>query len=387
MTLRTRGSHFWLLRLTTVLIATAVLVTVVEVAFWILPIREASPRLLPNGDDPIARFHPNRQWLYAAGWDFYIVNEMRTNNAGWVSDIDYVREARSPLLAFVGDSFVEDDHLPWADTCHGRLTRSLEEKTRVYSFGMNGAPLSQYLAYVEHARDSHWPDALVIPIIENDFDQSFREFLHTDRHRVIFTFADRPDGELALIPPSAPAERPTDGFRRLRRWVNQNSALLRYRYLHVRETRIYMNDERRRNDYNPTGMSDIPFMWTDPAAAHPDRVAVSRRAVDAFLRMLPERSGLPPQRIVFVVDATRPYRYSEGWEHRWDGSFHDVMRRHFMDRARADGYEVIDMHPVFVDHYRSYRQPFNWPRNIHWNALGHRLCADQVARSRMLQRL
>ena len=63
------------------------------------------------------------------------------------------------------------------------------------------------------------------------------------------------------------------------------------------------------------------------------------------------------------------------------------MRRYFMDQARADGYEVIDMQPVFVDHYRSHRQPFNWLRNIHWKALGHGLCAEQVGRSQALHRL
>ena len=77
-------------------------------------------------------------------------------------------------------------------TCHGhdwQPGRRLEPPRRVegvhcgasteipvYSFGMNGAPLSQYLAYAEHARDMYRPDALVIPIIENDFGESFRQF-------------------------------------------------------------------------------------------------------------------------------------------------------------------------------------------------------------------
>ena len=72
---------------------------------------------------------------------------------------------------------------------------------------------------------------------------------------------------------------------------------------------------------------------------------------------------------------------------RWDESYNDVMRRYFMDEARADGYEVIDMQPVFVDHYRSHGEPFNWTRDKHWNALGHGLCAEQVARSHVMGRL
>ena len=68
------------------------------------------------------------------------------------------------------------------------------------------------------------------------------------------------------------------------------------------------------------------------------------------------------------------------------GSYHDVVRRYFMDRARAGGYDVIDMQPVFVEHYRSHEEPFNWTRDAHWNALGHGLCADQVGRSQVLHR-
>ena len=382
-----RGPRLWLLRLASTLIGLAVLLAVLELTFRFLPIRAATPRLLPSGDDRIARFHPNERWRYSAGWNFFIVNELRTNNAGWVSEIDYVREADRPLLAFVGDSFVQGDHLPWADTCHGRLARRLEEEIRVYSFAINGAPLSQYLAYAEHARDTYRPDALVIPIIGNDFAESFRPYQAARNHAIYFAFEEESDGELMLVPPEESPEPPQSLFRRLRRWVNEHSRVLRYRAYNVRLTRLRFHEERRRNDPNAAGTPGLPFAETDPAKKHPDRVAASYRAVDAFLRMLPERSGLAPQQIAFVVDGIRPYRYTEGWEHRWDESFHDVMRRYFMDEARADGYDVIDMQPVFVDHYRSHQQPFNWLRDTHWNALGHGLCAEQVGRSRALHQL
>ena len=381
------GSRLWLLRLVSTLIGMTAVLAVVELIFWVLPVREEGARILPDGDDRIARFDPNERWRYSAGWDFFIDNEIRTNNAGWVSDIDYVREADTPLVAFVGDSYVEGDHVPWPDTCHGRLAGRLEPKTRVYSFGMNGAPLSQYLAYAEHARDMYRPDALVIPIIENDFGESFRQFQAGRNYPIYFAFEEQPDGELALVPPEESSEPPPSLLGRLRRWVNQNARVLRYRTYNARLTRLRFYEERRRNDPSAAGTHGFPFISTDPAKAHLDRVAASYRAVDAFLRMLPERSSLPAQQIVFVVDGIRPYRYTEGWEHRWDGSYHDVMRRYFMDGARADGYEVIDMQPVFVDHYRSSRQPFNWLRDNHWNALGHGLCAEQVGRSQALHRL
>ena len=362
----------------------AVVAATVELTFWVLPIREEGPRLPPDGDNHLARFRPNESWRYAAGWDFFIVNDVRTNNAGWVSDIDYYRDADTPLLAFVGDSYVEGDHLEWGDTCHGRLAQLLEEEIRVYSFGMNAAPLSQHLAYAEHARDAYRPSALVIPIIDNDFDRSLRRFQRPRLHHIFFAFEETRDGGLVLAPPKAPPrDEPASAVSALRRWVSERSRFLRYRSNHVVLTRAIINEERYRNVSQPSD----DFIWTHPATADPDRLTASRRAVDAFLQMLPERSGLHPRRVVFVVDGIRPFRYTEGWEHRWEGSYHDAMRRYFISEARADGYQVIDMHPVFVDHYRLHEQPFNWLRDIHWNTLGHGLCAEQVIQSPAVREL
>ena len=166
-----------MLRLVSAFVGLILILVVLELTFRLLPVSEPANRVLPSRNDPIVRYQPNGKRLYSAAWDFFIVNETRINNAGWVSDIDYVRDADTPLLAFVGDSFVQGDHLPWRDTCHGGLSIKLDGQIRVYSFGHNVAPLSQYLAYAEHVRDTYRPAALVIPIIENDFDQSFRRFI------------------------------------------------------------------------------------------------------------------------------------------------------------------------------------------------------------------
>ena len=76
------GRRFWVLRLVLALIGMTVLLAVAELIFWVVPVREESARFLPDGDDCIARFHPNERWRYSAGWNFFIVNDVRTNNAG-----------------------------------------------------------------------------------------------------------------------------------------------------------------------------------------------------------------------------------------------------------------------------------------------------------------
>lgn len=59
---------------------------------------------------------------------------------------------------------------------HGRLARFAGARGRVYSFASSGSPLSQYLAYAELARDRFRPDALVVVVVGNDFDESLLEY-------------------------------------------------------------------------------------------------------------------------------------------------------------------------------------------------------------------
>ena len=116
----------------------------------------------------------------------------------------------------------------------------------------------------------------------------------------------------------------------------------------------------------------------------PTRVTDSKRAVDAFLDRLPGASGLDPERVVFILDGIRPQLYRDNGLERTAGSFKDVMRRYFLASAAGRGYETIDLQPAFVAHYRAHGEWFEWPQDSHWNALGHELCFDAVARSQVV---
>ena len=294
---------------------------------------------------------------------------MKINNFGFVNDLDYDPDAQSPLLAVIGDSFVEALQVPFRDTCAGRLATRLDGTARVYSFGASGAPLSQYLGYAQYARDTFRPDGLAIVIIENDYDQSLRGYgLKKGMHQ----FAEQRDGQLVL-------ER-TDISFRLRYRLVRASALARYVMANLGMTRgrvqrlLAGENERelaRQEELERTRLPD------------------SKRAVDAFLEMLPEASGLEPGRIVFVVDGSRPRVYgddAQGSAHEIyiDVDYVDVMRRYFMENARRRGFDTVDLEPAFVAHYSTHKERFDWPQDAHWNALGHEMCFEAAARSAML---
>ena len=346
----------------------------VEILLRVLPVHGSTRRAPVDDEHPIMRFEPDREFTWSRDWNFSIINTVAVNNAGFVSDVDYRADAPGPLLAVVGDSYVEAFMVPFRSTCAGRLATLLEPAARVYSFGMAGAPLSQYLAWARHARDAYGPDGLVVVVIGNDYDESLIEYGGTAGYHY---FADR-GGRLAL-------ERvdrvPSLPYRLLRR-----SALVRYlgHNLQVlesaRRVRSWVTgaeDSRQGPRLSPV---HTPASAERSRVAERPRVAASKRAVDAFLDLLPAYAGLDPGRIVFVVDGIRYGRSLAAAR----GSFVDVMRRYFLANADRAGYAAIDLQPRFIAHHRRHGQRFEWPQEGHWNALGHERCFDAVAGSDLL---
>ena len=342
-----------------------------ETVARVLPVNEGPQALPVNDANPIFRYRPNREFVWSAGWNFSAVNEVKVNNFGFVNDQDYDPDGTGALLAVIGDSFVEAFRVPFEHTCHGRLAARLNGTARVYSFGVSGAPLSQYLAYAGYVRDTFRPAGLAIVIIDNDYDQSLAKYgLQRGKHQ----FVERGGGRLAL-------ERSDLEFRPRYRLV-RGSGLARY-------VAINLGMARERTYRLFTG--------EDPDARVPEAdratwVVDSKRAVDAFLDMLPAASGLEPERIMFIVDGIRPRVYGSDvpeWEkgvYREDVGYVDAMRRYFIENVVRRGYETIDLEPAFAGHYRLHRTQFDWlPLDLHWNALGHEVCSEAAAGSELLR--
>ena len=364
---RRSAGRLWALRAATVSVAVMGLIIGLELLLRILPTHEGKHTMPVSAAQPVMRFEPNRTFTWSGGWNFSIVNEVRVNNAGFVSDFDYDPDAPGPLLAFVGDSYIEALMVPFWRTCHGRLARDLAPTSRIYSFATSGSPLSQYLAYARHAHDTYRPDGLVVVIIGNDFDQS------------LYAYRGNP-GFHHFVPSQTGSGfdlKRIDFAPSFMYKLARSSSIARYAANNLNLFALMLQIEEsifgRPAETMPSDALE---------AADRRRTADSKRAVDAFLERLPGYSGLDPGRILFVVDGVR---YAENLKTA-RGGFVDEMRRYFIANARRRGYETIDMQPIFIAHHREHRQRFEWPQDGHWNALGHELCRDAVARSALLSK-
>jgi hypothetical protein len=355
--------------LISILLGVAATVLTLEAVLRAFPVNEGLHVTPVNQDNPIMKFAPNRISTWSRGWNFSIVNKVKTNNYGFVNDIDYDPNATTPLLAIVGDSYVEAAMVPYKQTAAGILAGALAPKARVYSFGSSGSALSQYLAYCRYVRDTFRPDALVIIVVGNDYDESLLQYKSEPGYHY---FARSHDGTLIL--------QRVDFEVTLWRSLVRRSALGMYLATNV-HTQLWANSIK---NYFPQFVSQTPPSLTDASAgAEHEHIVESQEAVETFLKLLPSLSGLPRSKIIMVVDGMRETIYNTEYVAAGKEAYIDVMRRYFIAKAQAGGFEVIDMQPRFLEHYRRYGQRFEYATNNHWNPLGHAVVADAVQRSMM----
>src|SRR4051812_1163654 len=189
-----RFRHF-VFALITVSLTVVLCLGLAEVLLRFLPVQSGLRSEPVDAQNPVFHFRPEREATFSRAWNFDMVNRRRVNNAGWVNDQNYRNDDGTPLLAIVGDSYIEALMVPYAQTLYGRLAEKLAGRLRVYSFGASGAPLSQYLIWAGHAVREYGARAVVINLVGNDFDQSYISYHNGPGWWV---YAPGPDGTLHL---------------------------------------------------------------------------------------------------------------------------------------------------------------------------------------------
>ena len=325
-----------------------------------LPVQNGPNAALEHAD-PDVWFEPDRDFSYSRGWQLRGSNRLSTNGLGFVSAVDYSSEDPRPLVAVIGDSYVQALMIPSGQDLAARLRAQLSPNQRVYAFAASGAPLSQYLAFADLARRRFRPAALVVVIVGNDFDESLRSvrwepgFHH---------FEPGAAGELQLARRPLPSSAFYSALR--------GSALVNYLF---RNLEIRSLPQRLRALHGER----VRYAGNTRAEAGPQRVAASLQVIDAFLAQLPEQSGLPPQRIVLVLDSLRRAIYEPERTQELAGSYFGVMRGELSERALRAGFAVLDTQDLFFQHYARHGERFEFPDDGHWNPLAHRLVANALA--------
>ena len=322
-------------------------------------------------DQPVAKYAPpHSEYTYSRDWNFSLVNKGWINNAGFLHDQDYDSNSLAPIFAVIGDSFVASVHFPFAETLMKRLSgKAKNTGGNIYSFSMNGAPASQYLIWAKHAQDNYNVQSATFVFSADDIYDSLLKHGRLARYH---QFAEGENGELHLH-----LAREYKGISPFRTILHK-SALYRYLQYNVNLFELWNLIAKRRS---------IPKLKPD-ASEEEERVRNMERTVDAFLQMAPIYSGLPPENILFVVDANRGKLFKGLKQTEGRRALEDCfasIRPYFISKAREQGFETIDMETIFKEDYKKHGKNFEEPTDWHRNGYGHQVAYEAIQKSDVFQ--
>ena len=295
------------------------------------------------------------------------------NADGWNSTKPRYKVERTPgvlRVAVIGDSYVHGGFVDVGDGFPEVMESALNKAgtpAEVFRFGMDGAPLSQYLHMLRREVRRFKPDVVVIMLIHNDFDETYR-FLQTRYASSFLKLGANAAGVVLEYPPADFAPGLADRFRELRTFRYLYYETNAYLALKSLVSRIWWGGNE---DWAPEFVSsgvDIRRISdhdkNDFFAHYVMREMKAIAAADGF-------------KIVFVMDGVREAVYDGKPAHKYEVGRLNLVAA---DVARRLELPFLDLQETFRADYERRCERFEFAYDWHWNVLGNRLVGDAVVR-------
>jgi len=291
-----------------------------------------------------------RDGVYTIGKNAHWPAKWHINNMGWNSPIDYQADGRTkPLIAIVGDSFIEGFNVNVGKTVTDDLREKVKDKYDVYGFGMSGANLSQYYQMVRYVNQVFSPKVLFVNFIYNDFDQLF-----TKDCRIGMLCLEETNAGIQ----EAPIHPYVPSF--LKR-IARHSSFMRYLILNLGPD-VVKWQRSKKTKRNPA---------SDQGYAHSRTDQIVKAADYLFKKFRDEDRD---RQLIFILDGPRREIYSNTVDKSWTLWMNQLVK----EKCRKYGIDFIDMTGPFTEQYRKEHKPFDFPEDYHWNELGHQVVANEL---------
>ena len=370
---------------------------IIEITLRFMPVSSVCQYMFEDqGPGDIWRMAPNQECTWSKGATFEAHNRFRTNNDGWVSEVDY-RKPAGPLVAVIGDSYVEAVMVPSDERMQTRLHRDgADIGLTVWGFGNSGAPLSHYLITARYAKQIYGASKFIFVIIQNDFHHSWRRYAVGPG---FFLFEDNGAATKTGNPPLVLYPSKTQHATWLHALLSplgiRNLATVRYVRSNLPELELAIQQRSLEplKDRFLAGWGERKpeFAGNAPVNVSPEVDAYGRRSIRTFFETLPEMLNIEPTDALFVLNGF-PYEIATGNE-TWAVEGHaGRMLALFAAEAEARGYEVVDLQPVLTADFKRSGKPAVFMRENgtlidgHWNGRGHKVAADAVRNTNFWRR-
>ena len=325
-----------------------------EVIFRLLPVSDTLSTQNVNIQNPILRYQPNKIITRQTGYNFQHIVKKKINNLGFFNDADFNDSDLNNHILIIGDSYVEALQVENKNTVTGLLnknSKTLDKK--VFSIGVSGSPLSQYLAFAEYAELNLKPLKYIFIIISDDFDESLIKYKNAPGFHYF-------DENFKLV-------RKDYSPSTLKKLARKSAFI---RYLHL--------------DYKISARISSLFTKKsiEKEKINKNKILLSYKAIDNFNENLQKIVNQKP--VLFILDRDRKSIYNQSLEYK---SYENEMYDYFENNCcLVQNFNTIDIQNSFKKNYKKNKKRFEFKNDFHWNELGHKIVAEEIIKSGFLDK-
>jgi hypothetical protein len=293
--------------------------------------------------------------LWTKGNLAQLKSRWRINNDGWNSPVDYHKEKKNGVkrIAVIGDSYIEAFQVDIDKSYPYVLSGMLGKKFEVYSFGMSGAQLSQYLHIARYAEKKFAPDIYIFNLVHNDLDES----IYSSPNKSMFLTIKVDDNTFTEIPPVEPEREFTKiPFSSLFKM----SSFFRYLYHNLELNNLFSTREEEVKEVEMN-------VFIDEVLSKKDSI----KAVITYI-METIKSEFGNKKILFIMDAPRWQIY----EGQLDKARSLELNNLVSQVCDSLDLQFIDLTSYMQNDYSKNKQRFETDYDGHWNEYGHKFVAQ-----------
>nr|WP_075488223.1 hypothetical protein [Prochlorococcus marinus] len=309
---------------------------------------------------------------------FPIDAQKHTNDIGQFSDINFnqLKNKNKSFLKIIsiGDSFVEASQVQNNKTFHGILNKYKSQDKKIVlstAIGSAGNSLAQYLLHILYADKNIdlQQTTLIIPIIQNDFDESFNKYTQS-----------YPGAKFNMSNPKIIDfnEKLNNKITFFNRFLISNSYIIRYFLLNNNFANLLLEYPLCIMNYkeNCPGFKAPRENDNFNKIQNLERYKNGKLATETFLESLTKIRDSREERLktIFVINADRNiYDTSNSKD-----NFFQFQRRFFINKAIEYGYVIIDLEETFKKQFKINKKRFDFINDGHWNSYAHRIVAREI---------
>jgi hypothetical protein len=291
-----------------------------------------------------------------------IQSQWRINNQGWNSNIDYrpSAERTHPVIAVVGDSFIEALHVDADKNVAAVLQRLTGNRYDVYSFGMSAMPLSHLLQMTRYISTMFDPDIIVYIV-------GSRSVVFSDPKSLFFklTYSN------GIFTESPPAGYHPSRLRRIAaysavvRYFTYNLGIERSAFFRRPAPQMVIRTEVGKKV--SAGEKEKRIRYQEDLKR---RTILQDRLIDYVIGAVQKLNG--ERRQIYVTTAVHRRMYKSGKPES------DTAAEQFQHACTQHGIPFLNMADPIYAWYTAHHKRLDFAVNRHWSESGHQAMAEII---------